>query len=247
MARAYTRIDHGGAVLGNDWLERRWSAFLGTTVELRQKLARGYVEWIAVPGPDFLLEAGGVPVTPERLGPVEWSESFNAFGGTISARRAGPGLVVDVRTTALHDLPAMVREVSVLNTGEGPVAVAVRGVDRLGLRRDGAGVLYGNPAVRAESATVRGGIGAAELRGHGRLGLLMGIEPSGTLALFEPDHDWCLSGAAHGEELPPGACRVFGVSFLIPYEGDPAPVSGAPLAALLRRLREPVPMPEEGA
>ena len=55
-SKAYTYVDAGTAVLGNDWVERQWSAFLGRTISLVQKPGG---EWVAHANPEFEVVADG--------------------------------------------------------------------------------------------------------------------------------------------------------------------------------------------
>lgn len=58
--RAYTLIGPGMVSIGNAWLERSWSAFVGNTVELRQKA--GESDGSADRGPNSVLRLGMKPL-----------------------------------------------------------------------------------------------------------------------------------------------------------------------------------------
>ncbi len=238
MPRAYTRIDNGSATVGNDWIERRWSELLCKTVELRQKLSGGYVEWIAASGPDLKLEMDGVPVRPELAALPAWSESCDAFGASVTVRWPGPGWTVTVRTMALHDNPGLVRTVAVSNFGEGAFSLTAAAVEALALRRDGAGVLTHGLARRSEAVVWETGehAVAAELQGRGRLGLLLGLEQGGRYELFDPDPARCVLALNAPVTVLPDRTVQLTRTFVIPYSGDPNMVVSAKLAELLRLL-----------
>jgi len=239
VPRAYTRIGNGTVVVGNDWVERSWSEFLCRTMELRQRVSGGYVEWIASPAADLRLELDGVPLHPEMIGPPEWSESCNSLGATVSVRWTGPGWVVAAHTTALHENPALVRSMEIANVGGQSFRMTAVAVDVLALRRDGAGVLTHDLARRSASATWESdGCAAVELQGHGRLGLLFGLEGGGQFELFEPDPAFCALSVRGTVELPPGKTVRLPRSFMIPYSGDADVAVSGRWAEMLRMLRE---------
>jgi hypothetical protein len=240
MPRAYTRIDNGAAVVGNDWAERSWSEYLCKTVELRQKLAGGYVEWVAASGQDLRLELDGAPLRLESAGPPEWSESCNAVGAVVTARWPGPGWVVAAHTMALHENPGLVRTIEVSNLGGQAFALTRAVAEALSLRRDGAGVLTQGLARRSDAAAweTEEPAAAVELHGHGRLGLLLGLEQGGRYELFDPDPARCVLALNIRTTVAPGKTVRLARSFLIPYSGDPGPVVSGTLADLLRLLRD---------
>lgn len=112
--RAYTRIRLNRVTVGNRWLERTWSGFFGTTTSLLHK--PGNSEWVVAQNPEFSLNIDGETIEPVALGEIEVSEECNEFGAVLRIRKARPGLDVTVTTTALHDVPALVRVVTVTNT-----------------------------------------------------------------------------------------------------------------------------------
>ena len=239
MPRAYTRIDNGATTVGNDWIERCWSEFLCKTVELRQKLPGGYVEWIATSGSDLRLEMNGVPARLELAGPPEWSESCDSFGAMVTARWHGAGWAVAAHTMALHENPGLVRTVEVANLGVQAFTLTAA-VEALALRRDGAGVLTHGLARRSEAAAWESEEGAiaVELKGHGRLGLLLGLAQGGRYELFDPDPACCVLSLRAPVVVAPGKTIRLPRSFVIPYSGDPGMAVSGKLADLLRLLRE---------
>jgi hypothetical protein len=240
MARAYTRMDNGTVTVGNDWIERRWSEYLCKTVELHQKLPGGYVEWIAASAPDLRFEMDGAPLRLESAGPPEWSDSCDAFGATVTARWPGAGWTVTAHTMALHENPGLVRTVEVSNLGDEAFTLTAAAVEALALRRDGAGVLTHGLAHRSEAAVwaAEERAAAAELQGHGRLGLLLGLEHGGRYELFDPDPARCILSLRTPIGVAPGKTAQLTRSFVIPYSGDPGTALSGKLADLLRLLRD---------
>ncbi len=240
MPRAYTRIDNGTVIAGNDWIERRWSEYLCKTVELRQKLPGGYVEWVTAAAPDLSLEMDGTPLHLTSAGPPEWSDSCDAFGAAVTARWPGAGWAVAAHTMALHENPGLVRTVEVSNLGEQAFTLTSAAVEALALRRDGAGLLTHGLARRSETVVweAEERAVAAELQGHGRLGLLLGLEHGGRYELFDPDPARCVLALRAPITVAPGKTVRLTRSFVIPYSGDPGMVLSGKLADLLRLLRD---------
>lgn len=117
--RAYTRIDFNRAALGNRWLERTWSGFFGTTTSLISQA--GEQEWVAAQNPEFLIVVDGETIDPMTLSEIEVSESCSDLGASLLIRKARRGLDLTITSTALHELPAMMRVVTIKNTGAEPV------------------------------------------------------------------------------------------------------------------------------
>ena len=111
--RAYSYVDRGRALLGNPWLERRWSAFLGTTNGLWHKPPA--CVWSNVPGDELAAPVDGAMQPAMAFGEVAWSEEANPYGATLVQTRTGLGLTVEVRTLAFHAAPAMVRTATLIH------------------------------------------------------------------------------------------------------------------------------------
>ena len=118
QTRAYTRIDFNQAILGNRWIERTWSGFFGTTTSL---VNRGNgSEWVVAQNPEFSLVANGDAVVPIDLGEIDVTEECSDLGASLIVRKGRADLNVTIISTALHDVPAMIRSVTVQNTGADP-------------------------------------------------------------------------------------------------------------------------------
>lgn len=111
--RAYVHISAGTTRIGNAWIERSWSAFLGHTVGLTDRTHPR--DWIAGPGGDFLLSGGERRMTPMDLGEKEWSEALFSQGAALTARHAGPGIAFDVCTRVFHRASFMMRSCRLMN------------------------------------------------------------------------------------------------------------------------------------
>jgi hypothetical protein len=113
--RAYTRIDFNRAIVGNRWIERTFSGFFGTTNCLHKKGQE--TEWIIAQNPDFSLQVDGVTIAPMDLGEVDVSDGCGELGATLRIIKSSARVEVTIETTALHDVPAMIRTMSVTNRG----------------------------------------------------------------------------------------------------------------------------------
>ncbi|HIJ65893.1 MAG TPA: hypothetical protein HPP77_08065 [Candidatus Hydrogenedentes bacterium] len=133
-SRAYTHIDRGVVTLGNRWIERQWSTFLGRTSSFVQK--GDGVEWVAGGCGEFRVEVDDTSFGVLDFGEVAWSEENSAVGATVVVRKTRPGLDVSIRTLAWHKYPALVRSVRVYNRGSQSVFLKGATVDSLSLRRD---------------------------------------------------------------------------------------------------------------
>ncbi|MBW7865867.1 MAG: hypothetical protein GX580_09975 [Candidatus Hydrogenedens sp.] len=241
MTRAFTHISHGIARIGNARCERHWSAFMGGVAEFRQVFpGKGYVEWIETPGEDLELALSGVDGPTPEWGAPEWSETCSATGAALAVRRRFGPLVVTSRVTAPHELPGLFREITLLNTGSAPVPVARLALERLPLRRDGAGVLTEGPALRAVAASgvlAPCGAVAAELGGLGGLGILLGMEAGGRFELFDPDPAHCALVCADPPTLQPAVPWTAPATFCLFYLGAVELCVQRELAAMLAALR----------
>lgn len=234
MTRAWTRIDHGIAAVGNGLVERRWSLFLGRLEELHQVFpGRGHVEWLEGPGHDLDPAEFGAGEGPRAV--PEWSESCSAFGAQLTLRRAAGPLVFTMDIMVPHGLPAVVRETRVLNAGSAPVTLPRVVLESLPLRRDGAGVLDADGARHGDGLAVAAGAFApvaAELKGLGGIGMLLGASAPLCYELFSPDATRCAVLAPAPVTLAPGRWWRGPAVFAVFYQGAP----GAGTHRVLREL-----------
>lgn len=214
--RAYTYIDRSRAVVGNRWMERTWSAFLGNTTSLLQKA--GEFEWLERKGPEFRVVTDEGPLEVLDFGETAWSEENSPRGGTLVSVQSRPGIEITLRTTALHDHPAFVRTVSVLNTGGEPLTVREFLPERLPLRRDGLQVYTEDFSSGAVSADWHATQPAAALA-LGDRGLFFGSRGGGHFRLFADEDGECAVRIAGPRRLEPGQTWRLEPTFLIPYTG----------------------------
>ncbi|MBI1318913.1 MAG: hypothetical protein GC168_08180 [Candidatus Hydrogenedens sp.] len=127
--RAYTHVDHTSVLLGNRWLEREWSAFMGHTVRLIHK--PGNVEWLTENSPELRLACGGDVLGLMDLGAVEWSEEQSPQGASVVSRQTSDSFVVAVKTMALHDEPALFRRVTIMNRTRAEITLDAAAVELL--------------------------------------------------------------------------------------------------------------------
>ncbi len=234
MTRAWTRIDHGVAAVGNGLVERRWSLFLGRLEELHQVFpGRGYVEWLEGPGLDLDPAEFGAGEGPKTV--PEWSESCSAFGAQLTLRRMAGPLVFTMDITVPHGLPAVIRETRVLNAGSAPVTLPRVVLESLPLRRDGAGVLDADGVRHGDGLAVEAGAFvpvAAELKGLGGIGMLLGASAPLHYELFSPDAARCAARLPGPLPLAPGRWWRSPAVFTVFYQGAP----GAGTHRVLREL-----------
>ncbi len=217
--RGYTYVDHGQARVGNRWLERVWSGFMGHTTSLKQK--KGDVEWAAPVSPEFSLEVAGSTLGVDDFGEVEWSEECNELGATLVATHRRPGLELRVEQLAFHDAPALLRSVTLLNCGGQAIEIGLVIIESIALD---------NPEVRFRSGDFKQPEEAAEFAGtpalgawvHGDRGLLMLCEGEGGIDLGSHTPGIC-SVVYQGVKRLGASERAFvGRTFLIAFEGDPS-------------------------
>lgn len=208
--RAYTAVDPGTARLGNAWLDRSWSAFMGQTIDLTHK-PDGF-SWLTGASPEigFTLRDGR-DFDVMALGEVEWSEECSPHAAGLLLRKGSPpGVGAFIRTLALHETAGLVREVRLFNTGPEPLTVASVRYEMLPLR-GARQVLPEGVAVLADGRGLLIGVeGAAELTPGTPGGEALTISCNQPHTLARGDH-W---------DLPP--------VFVLPFAGG----LGAHVAAL---------------
>jgi len=129
--RAYVHISAGTTRIGNAWIERSWSAFLGHTVGLTDRThAR---DWLDASVDDFLLVSGERRMTPMDLGEKEWSEAMFLQGAALTVRHAGLGVVFDICTRVFHRAPFIIRSCRILNATNQGMSLDEVVIDRMQL------------------------------------------------------------------------------------------------------------------
>ncbi|MDP2322639.1 MAG: hypothetical protein Q8N51_01240, partial [Gammaproteobacteria bacterium] len=194
-------IDKGVIRLGNAWLERRWSAFLGTTTELLRQPAGE--DCLDRKSPEFHLDYGGRPIAAMDLGDLNWSESVDAHGAAITLDLRGPGLAVHLETFLFHSCPGLIRTLTVTNTSGDTVAITRAATEVLPVKpaRYTARSVQGE----AEFSLMVGSepIHYVALRG-GADALLLGACRKARFALFHPNPAYCAPVWEGSMTLQPG-------------------------------------------
>lgn len=232
--RGYTYVDHGLARVGNRWLERVWSGFMGHTTSLMQK--EGNIEWAAPKSPEFSLDAAGATLGVDDFGEVEWSEECNELGATLVATHRRPGLELRVEQLAFHEAPALLRSVTLLNSGSqaiemGPVIAECIALDRPEVR-----FCTGDFKQPQESADSAGSPALGALV-HGGCGLLMLCESEGRIDLGARSPGICSVAFQGSKRLAPSQRAFIGRTFLIAFEGDAVAARDTLVADVQGRLR----------
>lgn len=119
--RAYTRIDLNRAIVGNRWIERSWSGFFGNTHSVIQKA--GDTEWVTGQNPEFMVTMDGKDEGINELGEILISDHASELGASVSVVKSRPGLELSYTTTALHEIPVLLRSFSIRNIGTDSLTV----------------------------------------------------------------------------------------------------------------------------
>jgi hypothetical protein len=206
--RAYTYIDAGTALIGNAWVERRWSAFIGNTMELRHKPDDFF--WVQCNAPEYRFLADGKPVTVMELGYVEWSEGRNPFGASLSALHIGTELMFHIDTFVFQRFPGLVRSCRVMNTSPNPVSVSSVAAEILPLGADGLCVYAGDPLAERGPGVWDSAAPDRVVLVRGERGLILAVDGPATFEMFAPDaqacalrfNDTCTLAPGEAWELP---------------------------------------------
>ena len=219
QTRAYTRIDFNQAILGNRWIERTWSGFFGTTTSL---VNRGNgSEWVVAQNPEFSLVANGDAVVPIDLGEIDVTEECSDLGASLIVRKGRADLNVTIISTALHDVPAMIRSVTVQNTGADPMELESVSSEMLEFEEE-SGELVAHRFFEAQKdpyvCTPEDPCAAFLIQNRG---MLFGTTPGGEIHLNSPELFQCNVVWKCGVILAPFEKWTTPMTYLIPCDGDP--------------------------
>lgn len=215
--RAYTYIDRGHAIVGNRWMERRWSAFLGNTTALTQK--DGEFEWLDGHCAEFRVVLEDEELEVIDFGETSWSEENSPRGATLVSVQRRWGLELELRTTALHDHPAQIRFFTVRNAGMEPVRVTLVCPERLPLRRDGVEVFTDDFSQGAPGAEWDAPDRQAAALVHEDRGLFFGRQGGGHMRLFAAGERECVIPVPGPGLLGRGETWRTAPTYLIPFTG----------------------------
>lgn len=240
--RAYTYIDRGSARVGNSFLERSWSTFLGVTLSIRDR-GTGW-EWLSrkttsdsaphtqglpLTGDEFLLSSTNAMFRPFDFGYVEWSEENNLSGAVLSACWTGSQVDVVMRAFAFHEHPGVVRTLSIKNKSSETLGLEQSLFESFSIRKDILTTMEPLPQITLPTSweTPKCGVIATS----GNRGILVAAAGKGHMLLENNTY-----GASHNEiiELAPGTLLSFPPTFLFAY---PAPFNLAAKSLYLDLLK----------
>lgn len=120
-SRAYTRINHGNAVLGNCFAERVWSAFIGNTVSLIEKPSGR--EWTRKRSPEFFFATETALIDLMTLGNVSWSEFYTPHGAGINCEKGDETLQLSMDMMCFHSCAGIRRLAALTNISSEPMTI----------------------------------------------------------------------------------------------------------------------------
>lgn len=234
--RAYTYVDRTHAVVGNHWMERTWSAFLGNTYSLLQKHCE--IEWITGPSSEFEIRDENRSFDMMDFGEVIWSEENSSIGATLVCRQQHPDLEVCIKTLAYHKNPGMRRRVSVRNRSDKEIIIRRVTLERLPISPDGVTVLtdgFEQPQNAVDFDTLERGIALAREDGRG---IITGIDGGGHYSAFSRPCECCCLALLGPTCVAPGEVWKLPATYILPYAGDLTETVRTTYAQLLMHLRK---------
>ncbi len=201
--RAYTLIDPGTARIGNAWLERSWSNFMGNTIGLAQKTGSS-VEWCRGKSPEFRIETGQASLGIMDLGYTQWSEEYSPESVTLLMEQEGPDWVLTVHTTAFHACGGLWRGCALTNSSP-----EVQKADHL---------LSDILPLPRNAVCMEQDIHHVILH-CGNQGLLIGTEEHSRVDVGCSEELSCRIAAQGPWLLEPGATLVLPGSYIVPFTG----------------------------
>lgn len=227
---ATTEIGDGAAIVRNTWTERRWSAFLGTGIELTHLVAAR--SWFEAENTEVVVELDGKSVDHMAFGAVEWSEERNPHGTVLVAERHGIAPDLTVSTMLFNENPGMIRRSFYLNAGDVPVQIAYPTLDRLPIRPCTVRVNDFGELRESFSGPLTERALAVE---DETSGLILGIHGGGMATCFEAGAAECRLWLDESRTLEPGETWLLPDCFVLPYRGDIREFSGQGLGTFLQQ------------
>ncbi len=234
MDRAYTEVHRGQSRVGNRWIERTWSTFVGHTTSLLD-VSEG-LEWTAGLSREFSVRIDGEPLGVMDFGEVEWSEENGPVGAALTSRKKRPGLEILTHTLALHEFPALVRTLTLHNLSRHDVVASHIVLDSLGLVHEGVRVFTDGFAMQRDAIEWRTDERAAALT-RDQTVLILGSEAPCTFRLYAPEAGVFAVMHEGSQQAPGGAKITFPATYLLAASGDPAECARTVFADFLVRLR----------
>ena len=120
-ARAFARIDHGSAVVGNRFAERVWSTFMGYTVSILEKPSGR--EWTRRRSPEFFFATPDDIIDVMTLGEISWSEFYTPYGAGLCCEKYNDDLSLSLDVMCFHACAGIRRVVALTNTSGAPLTI----------------------------------------------------------------------------------------------------------------------------
>ena len=223
--RAQTYVATGITRLGNRWMTRRWTTFMGNTIGLCPEA--GDFDWFTAKSEELLLTGDGAVRGLLELGGVEWSEECDQYAAVLVGRYNGSGLDVTVRNGAFHENPAFFRQITVHNSSDAAVTIDRAVLEVLPIHHPRMLVMTDGFSVGHESVNWKTTEEAAVILAP-RYSMLVGIDGGGRFELFAPDPETCALVCGDAVTLAPGEKQVYPETVLLPFTGEvQAAVGGA--------------------
>ncbi|HPO14503.1 MAG TPA: hypothetical protein PLI09_13755 [Candidatus Hydrogenedentes bacterium] len=201
--RAYTKVDAGTACIGNAWLERSWSFFLGNTIGLIQKA--GPVEWCRNKAPEFRLEMGAESLGIMELGYTQWSEEYMPEGVALLMDQDNEQWIFSKKTVVFHGCAGVLHGCKLYNLTGGQAAVDRVAMDIL---------LLPETSMCSECQERHVAIQ------FGNQGLLVGVDENGYVEFSEAEGPRYAVVSDGPRVLEPGAAWVLPDMYIVPFSGE---------------------------
>lgn len=233
--RAYTRIDLNRAIVGNRWLERSWSGFFGNTHSVIQKA--GETEWVTAQNPEFSVKINGSSEGINELGEININDEYSEMGASICVVKARPGLEISYTTTALHEIPVLLRSFVIRNTGSESLTLESIRVESLQWEPEPCQFWADQFRVELTDAWTSAGPNPAISVQHNNRGLIFGALDEATIKLERAEFPGCHVAATGGIELAPLETWHSPKTYLLAFEGDPYDAFTVHHNALITEIR----------
>ena len=232
--RAHTHVDYATAKVGNRWLERSWSRFMGTTNSLLEKEQDR--EWVAVNNPEFRIELSDCVLGPMELGDTDFSDTVNELGAVLTLVKSNDALTFTVQTIAFHDMPVMIRQVSLANRSDEAKLIRSISLDAFKLESDESCFLT-QFFSKEHSAVLSDTDETTVALEWDRSGFLVGRTGEAIFDLGHSAPGVCEIRSAVEKELSPGETLTCERTLLMPYGESPLDFANKQIPQVMNRLK----------
>ena len=232
--RAYTRVDHGPVRVGNQWLERVWSGFMGYTTSLIYRPSE--FEWAARKNPEFSVEIDGETLSIDDFGEVEWSEECSDLGASLVGVYRHPALELRIEQLAFHEAPALLRTTTLFNSGRRKVKLGPVITENFVLDKPENCSCFMDLEVPSDPAAISkfNEIGAVVAMDYG---LLFLAERKAQIILGSQGSAACSVRSLRRQMFVPSQTVSLDRSIIIAFEGDTQLALGRHVPDIKRRMR----------